>query len=221
VTINGALRALRAAVNLAKGNGRLSRAPTVKLLREGRKLPSILTLAQVDELASKACPEARRAIYLAAHAGFRHQECLHLAVGDIRLKDREIHLRAKPEVGWSPKSHHERAVPMSDRLVELLTPHVAGKAPGAWLFPGRDGKPRFGLHSEVRAAFRAAGLWDPERKPGLHMLRRTFASTLLTRGVDVQTVRELGGWADLVTVQRYLSSNHDVKRRAIDGVFGA
>jgi site-specific recombinase XerD len=69
---------------------------------------------------------------------------------------------------------------------------------------------------EVREAFVVAGLWDADRKCGLHMLRRTFASRLLGSGVDIETVRELGGWADLTTVQRYVASTDDRKRAAVE-----
>jgi integrase/recombinase XerD len=216
VSINGALRVLRAALRLRLG----AAAPGVKMLRVGKRLPTALTLAQVDALAGRAASETvRLAIYLAAHAGLRHQEALHLAVPDCRFEAGELAVTAKP--GWSPKSHHERVVPLSDRLAELLRARIAALGAGAfWLFPGADGGPRVGLHREIRDTFKAAGLWDPARKPGMHMLRRTFASNLLLSGVDVQTVRELGGWADIATVQCYVVSNLDAKRRAISGVFG-
>jgi site-specific recombinase XerD len=67
----------------------------------------------------------------------------------------------------------------------------------------------------VRKVFEEAGLYDRSRKTGLHMLRRTWASSLLAAGVDLETVRELAGWSDLEVAQRYLASTNDLKRHAI------
>ncbi len=60
--------------------------------------------------------------------------------------------------------------------------------------------------------------FDHRERKGLspNVLRRTFASELLGRGADIETVRELGGWADLVTVQRYLASTSERKRSAVE-----
>src|SRR5262249_24118534 len=43
-----------------------------------------------------------------------------------------------------------------------------------------------------------------------HALRHTFASRLVSAGVDLRTVQELGGWKTLSMVQRYahLSPGH-------------
>ena len=68
----------------------------------------------------------------------------------------------------------------------------------------------------VRRVFEAAGLYDPSAKPGLHMLRRSFASHALAAGADVETVRVLGGWASLAVVQRYVASSTDMKRAAVE-----
>jgi integrase len=219
-SINGALRTLRAATRRAEEAGQLRVAPRVRLLREGRRLPSILSLAQVDELLGHAKAPADLAILLAAHAGLRHQEILHLTVGDVDLQAGLLRVTPKEHVGWSPKSYHERAVPLSRRLRETLEPIVHRRHRAVWLFPGgAEGRPRLSLATEVRAAFRAAGLWDPAKKPGLHMLRRTFASTLLASGADLKTVMEVCGWSSITVAERYLASTDDRKRDAVATAF--
>ena len=218
-TINSELRQMRAAVRYCEECGGVDRAPRVRLLKEGRKLPTALSQEQVDRLVRSAPDAATRlAILLAAHAGLRHQEITHLRRDDVDVKGLVIRVTAKPDIGWSPKSHHERAVPMSKRLSVALAERLV-ETRGPWLFPGRYGRPRVNLHRDVAAAFATARLADPKLKPGLHLLRRTFASALLTGGADVETVRELGGWADLSTVQRYVTSEDRFKRRAIEAVF--
>lgn len=46
-----------------------------------------------------------------------------------------------------------------------------------------------------------------------HDLRHTFASRLAMEGVDLLTIKELGGWKSLTMVQRYadLSASHRVQ----------
>jgi len=225
-SINGSLRILRAALNHAARDGRIARpAPPVSLLRETRRLPSILTEDEVERLLRVAAADARLAILLAAHAGLRHVEILHLKIGDIDLGACTLAVRAKTRqrdgVSWTPKDHDERGIPLSPALAAALLPAVTRGPCDAWLFPGVEpSRPRVSLAAPIRQAFRAASLNDPARRPGLHQLRRTWASRLLASGADVETVRELGGWSDLLVVQRYVCSASAQKRRAIATAFG-
>lgn len=203
-SINGVLRVLRAALRLS-GLGN-----PVKLLKETRKIPSILSPPELTRLLA-AAPTflTKLAITLAVEAGLRRTEILRLTWADVDFARREVVVRAKP--GWTPKNHAERAIPMNDRLVDaLLSNQPAGVKPAASVIWDRHAL------RDIRIAFQTAGLGDPDLKPGLHMLRRTFASRLLGAGVDLETVRELGGWADLETVQRYVASTDDLKRAAVE-----
>lgn len=212
-SVNGSLRYLRAALRHAG-----LEAP-VKLLRETRQVPRILRAEDVQRLLDAAREPIDVVVLLAAKAGLRHQEILHLQRADVDLETQTVHVSAKE--GWTPKSHYERVVPFSDRLRERLARHIAAlvdPSPYAWLFPGLDGGCRSNVGTPIREAFKTAGLYKPETKPGLHQLRRTWASTLLANGVDIETVRELGGWSSLDVVQRYLASTDALKRRAIESL---
>jgi site-specific recombinase XerD len=221
-TINGSLRVLRAAINFAVEEGHLKKAPLkVKMLREARSLPTILSLEDVDRLVAVGTPPAPLAILLAGHAGLRHTEIRHTKAHDVRLREGEIRVTPKPEVGWTPKSYYERAIPLSRPLRRALE-YTADLHRQQWLFPSSvqySGMPIVTLNTAVRETFEKAGLYDRSRKTGLHMLRRTFASTLLANGADLKTVMELGGWSSLEVVQRYLASTDELKRGAIAGAF--
>jgi integrase len=216
-TVNGHFRTLRAALRLAGLGTR------VKLLRVTKQLPTKLSDQELNGLlvAAGADTPAELAILLAAYAGLRHQEIMHLQRRDVDFLTKEVLVTAKEWNGgeWSPKNHEERAIPFSPagRLSHALAARCWDLASDGWLFPGCPRtKPRKSVDEEIREAFKHARLYDPAKKPGLHMLRRTFASNLLARGVDVNTVREMGGWADLDVVMRYLSSSSELKRAAVD-----
>lgn len=51
-----------------------------------------------------------------------------------------------------------------------------------------------------------------------HGLRHTFASRLVMNGVDLLTVKELGGWRTLSMVQRYAHLAPDHLRAAVEGL---
>lgn len=213
-TINGNLRVLRAALRHAVELELLSSPPKVRLLRELRRLPTRLCADEVDTLVAAAKPPADLAILLAAHAGLRHREITHLAVDDVDLEAGVVRVTGKKI--WGPKTHAEREVPLTRRLAEALAKQVEGRDPTEWLFPGRSSDlPLKDIGERVREAFQETGLYEKADKPGLHMLRRTWASRLLEKGVDIETVRELGGWSDLKVVQRYLASTNDLKRAAV------
>ncbi|HME68681.1 MAG TPA: tyrosine-type recombinase/integrase [Myxococcota bacterium] len=54
--------------------------------------------------------------------------------------------------------------------------------------------------------------------PWATSLRRTFATELLGRGIDVEAVRQLGGWSDLTVVMWYVTSSDGRKGRAIEAL---
>jgi len=219
-SLNGALGVLRSALRYAVETELLERMPArVQLLKAVRKEPRVLRSEQVSKLVAEAPEPLDAALLLAARCGLRHQEILHLQRRDIDLVEGTVHVSAKP--GWCPKSHAERVVPMPARLalrMRRLLESLHDESPTAWLFPGYEGGPLVTAAPQIRKVFQAAGLYDPAMKPGLHMLRRTFASTVLGNGADVETVRQLGGWADLATVQRYVTSTDELKRAAVESL---
>ncbi len=207
--VNGSLGFLRAALRWGVEAELLATMPCrIRKLRTVRKLPHVLNREEVERLLEAAPAPVDLMILLAVKAGLRHQEILHLTRADVGSSS----IRVAAKGGWSPKNHQEREVPVSPRLAQMLRRHLA-ELVGDWLFPcPGGGAPLFNATRPVRAAMRAAGLYTQGQ--GLHSLRRTWATNLVGLA-DIETVRQLGGWADLTTVQRYLTSTDARKRDAI------
>ncbi|MGD0113536.1 MAG: tyrosine-type recombinase/integrase, partial [Armatimonadota bacterium] len=80
------------------------------------------------------------------------------------------------------------------------------------------------LHARVAGrmlqhVLQRAGLGEEHITP--HRLRHTFATHLIRSGVDVRTVQELLGHADLQTTARYLHSDTRTKQAAVGKLAGA
>jgi len=71
---------------------------------------------------------------------------------------------------------------------------------------GVGDNPIFGITSALRRALSGAGIGGKLRP---HDLRHRTASHLVRAGVDLETVRRIGGWASLEMVQRYVHADED------------
>lgn len=225
-TINSYLRTLRAI--LLRGG---VDEPRVLMLRETRPVVSILTDTEADRLLAAAADQRSEAdvhrdtlmLLLGLDAGLRHQEIVHATWrdfdGDSKMDRGEIRVTAK--AGWTPKSYQDRVIPTTRRLwsCAMDTMRLVGGENGDWVFPldARLGclYPVTSMYDRVIPLFTRAGLYDADRRPGLHMLRRTWASNLLSSSADLETVRQLGGWSSIEVVQRYLGTTTQRKRDAI------
>jgi len=63
-----------------------------------------------------------------------------------------------------------------------------------------------------KAACRRAGI----KGLRFHDLRHTFATRLVEKGADIETVRDLLGHYSITVTQRYTHSNEDRKRKAVE-----
>jgi integron integrase len=192
-----------------------------------RRLPCVLTRAEVRAVLGRLRGVERMVAALLYGSGLRLLEALQLRVKDIDFERGEIVVRrgkgAKDRVTVLAEGQklalrrylervrleHERDVGAGGGWVDL--PEARGvKYPGAgrewawqWVFPGQ--RRRHHLHPTVvqrafRAAVRASGLTKPA---SCHTLRHSFATHLLEAGYDIRTVQELMGHADVRTTMLY------------------
>jgi integrase/recombinase XerD len=77
--------------------------------------------------------------YLAT--GCREREVMFASWKDLDFSREEFHVRRKPDVNFTPKSHESRTIPIPSDLASMLK--AASKSPKhpRWIFVTRDGKP--------------------------------------------------------------------------------
>jgi integrase/recombinase XerC len=219
--VNKEARYLRSILRLAVEEGLLEKVPfKFTMLRTPRKSPTILTPEETRRLL-EVVGSLGPLLLVAAYTGLRNGELCALRWRDVDLVDGVLHVAARD--GWSPKSHRDRHVPLHPaavRELEALRARSKTEAADGNIFKnarGKSWKPTH-LSRAVRRAYQDAKLYRKEDKPGLHMLRRTFLSTLLHTGTDIETARELAGHSSVIVTQAYLSSTDRVKRRAVEGL---
>jgi integrase/recombinase XerD len=194
--------------------------------RLGRRLPSVLTLEEVERIidaspAGQRFPQRDRAmIEFLYSSGVRISELIAIRLEECAWRDHTVRLvpvdrsirrrtgvRARVDVG--PKGDRARIVPIGNRAVAAALAYVEGeraalrgsRSEGS-LFLNFRGRPlsRTGAWQIVRRNVRAAGI---RKKVTPHTFRHTFATHLLERGADLRAVQEMLGHADISTTQIY------------------
>jgi integrase len=195
--------------------GYFTEAPSFPPLpKVGRKVASALTSDEVSRLlAACSCPAQRRAFALAAYAGLRAGEIRALRWKDIDLKAGSLTVRVSKCRGVlsTPKSGHERLVPLVDALRRELGKD-AGE-PEVLVSVNALGEPwgEYTLRATFKRVARRADLagWR------FHDLRHFFVTSLFKAGAPAPTVQKLAGHADLNTTQRYSHTTEADLREAM------
>jgi integrase len=149
----------------------------------------------------------------ALHTGLRWGELVALRWSDVDLKAGRIVVRQSAWRGHvgTPKGHKAREIPLNEVVLAELKAwrHLRGE----WVFCTERGA-RLGEQAEtsrLEAACKLAGL----RNVTWHVMRHSFASHLVMRGVPLKTVQELLGHKDIATTMRYAHLSPSVKTDAV------
>lgn len=187
--------------------------------KQGRRLPKILSVAEVDRLLATA-REPSLAETRSAGARLRAMrmnallELLYatgLRVSELVSLPRHALRGREPLIAIKGKGGRERLVVVSDaarRAVDAFRAELKALFPAAaetaWLFPADSDSghlTRQAFARDLKTVAAAAGIATQRVSP--HVLRHAFASHLLQNGADLRIVQELLGHADISTTQIY------------------
>lgn len=217
VQTRGPLNLVRTVLRSAHESGVIDRLPEFPkgLVTTSRKLPDAPSSGEV--VAMLRAPEwLGLAVALGALAGLRMGEVRALEVRDVDFAHRRILVRRalSDDVSLTPKSGHERDVPLSKGLETRLRVAVKDKLPRARVVLNDRGRTPRRQHVlyRLKRFLRVEGL--PERS--FHSLRHYFISQLLTNGAGAEAARVLAGHSKLEVTQRYAHVVPADLRAAID-----
>jgi integrase/recombinase XerD len=186
-----------------------------------KRLPVILTDAEVEALVgviystkSTTGLRNRAMLQVMLGGGLRVSEVVALKGHDLDFEKGTIRVNLG-------KGGKDRVVPVDQETQGWLRAWSErraslGKSARDPLFFGlrTRGKallPRY-VHHLVKRLAEAAGI---EKKVGPHVLRHTYASNMLSRGLNLREVQQLLGHANVATTQIYTHVNPDELRRKI------
>jgi integrase/recombinase XerD len=234
LSVNNDLRVLKAMLRWAQAEGLIAQLPVrIKMLRcVSRRTIDVFTPTEVDRVLAVAQERVRLLLALAASTALRLDELLHLQWHNIDLRELRIDVTAKQyrrrgrggleiESYWSPKSHAERSIFITPEIAdELRRFRMSQRRSGDtdWIFQGRRvGERWISPLKAIREAFENAGIYEKGKLT--HAIRHTVATRMLQQGVDLETVRDVLGHADVTTTARYLHVV-DERKRAAAGLVG-
>lgn len=201
-TINRELSVISASVNHAVRRWGVPLVNPVRYQWLRAEPPRLRYLERSEAAHLIACAQTLRQdlsdfIRLALHTGCRKNELLTLKWSDVCKERRYIMLR--PE---QTKSNRRRAIPLNKNALQALESLNLGNET-QWVFARRkNGK----VGERVKALdwlFRKAVKLAEIENFRIHDLRHTFASWLVSEGVELVKVRDLLGHSSIKMTERY------------------
>jgi len=217
-SIRREISALRTYFRFLVAEGHLTSDPCgrLELPKAWRRLPAVLTVAEVEALLGAPSPDEplgwrdRALLEVAYGTGVRVSELVGLEAPDIWFDEALIRVRGK--------GGKERLIPIGRRALGAAA--LYGREIRAGLDRGNTGG-RFFLNRHGRSLSRV-GAWGiikrSAARAGLvkrvtpHTLRHSFATHLLEGGADLRAVQEMLGHADLSTTQIYTHVDREYLR---------
>lgn len=178
--------------------GMNAKAIALPSLKGNTKLPIILNHAELKELfAAPKLLKQRVVLTLIYSAGLRGQEVVNLKISDVDFERKTIHIRQS-------KYKKDRIVPLAESMAVGLKKYLKAENPHVWLFNGKEADGRYsvrGLSWVMRESLKKTSI---TKEVNLHSLRHSYATHLLEQGVNIVTLKELLGHADITTTMIYL-----------------
>ena len=183
--------------------------PLPVFFRESEMQQAIAYEAQADDFESMRDCLIIEMLY---QTGMRQAEMLGLTDSDIDLVQGQVRIFGKRK--------KERIVPIGESLVNQIKDYLAareslGPVTAFFVRIKRNGEvepmSKSTLYNIVRARM---GEVSTLKKHSPHVLRHTFATTMLNNGADIRTIQSLMGHASLAATQVYTHTTFEQVRKA-------
>ena len=187
-----------------------------------RKLPAVLSLAEVGQLIQAVRTPHNRAFFWTVYSlGLRLQEGLFLKPGDIDSGRMLVHVQRG-------KGAKDRYVPLPVQTLSVLREYWSTHQNPQWVFPATGQNHKLAPTASepmnatsVQGCIKRVidGLNWAKRGISIHTLRHSYATHLLEAGVNLRLIQKYLGHSSLQTTMLYLhltSMGEEQARAAID-----
>lgn len=176
--------------------------PTIKKVKI---LPAVLSKQEVWKMLNQChLLKHKMLIGLLYGCGLRCMEVRSIRLPDIDFDRKKLHIKQS-------KGRKDRMVPLSEHLIRGLKKYIAAEHPQEWLFNGNpngraggDFDSRYSQRGVQWAVSRIAKDAGIKKQVSVHTLRHSYACHLLEDGMNIVTLKELLGHANIETTMEYL-----------------
>ncbi len=176
----------------------------VKFFKEFNTGTPVVSPDEEERLLRNAAPYVQDLIRFALSTGLRTGEIFTLRWSAVDFEKDILNV-------FAPKTQKIRAVPINSDARKVLEAWALGRKNEFVFYNLETGKPFVDPKSGFGRGCRKAGIngvtWQT--------LRHTFASRLVSRGVDIVTVQQLLGHSAVIVTVRYTHTNLDSKHAAV------
>jgi integrase len=192
---------------IQEGYGTENPVQKIKFFSERDTLKErILTPDEEERLLGECSDHLKIIIKVALNTGMRLGEILNLRWSQVDLGERRIRVE-------KTKSGKFRFININTPLLEVLGELKTRNGHNPFVFfDQRTGHAFKRIDKAFKTARRRADISDLR----FYDLRHTFASRLIHAGVDIEIVKSLLGHSSITLTQRYIHSNDEMKKKAVE-----
>jgi integrase/recombinase XerD len=165
--------------------------------RSEKKLPNVLSKEEVKSILEAPVNLKHKAMLCLIYAcGLRRSELLNIRLQDIHRERMVLFIRQS-------KGKKDRIVPLSEKLLDMITEYWNAYKSKTWLFEGHKEGEQYSeksLESVLKQSVKKTGIKKPVT---LHWLRHSYATHLLENGTDLRYIQELLGHNSSKTTEIY------------------
>lgn len=171
---------------------------TLPKVHHPKTLPVVLSKEEIRQIL-KAPESLKYRVILGTiyDAGLRISEAINLHIADVDLNRKMIHVRQS-------KYKKDRYVPISNMLVRGIKQYIEEYKPKTFLFNGKTYNTHMSATSIQRIMRITLKACKIEKRASVHTLRHSYATHLLEDGLDIVSLRNQLGHADIKNTMTYI-----------------
>ncbi len=179
---------------------------TMEKMRPRHRLPAFMERSDILLLLSRIRnPKHRLMISMLFGSGLRIGELVRIRVRDLDFPSLTVRI-------VNAKQNKDRITIFSESLADELRALAQGREGKEFLFLTMSDKPytRRTVQAIFARAFKESGI---QKKASCHTLRHSFATTLLSNGIDIRSIKDLLGHKSVKTTMIYLHVTEKTARK--------